>query len=1324
MDGSVADGAGDDLAQGGLYTIDADKPAGGGVIRDDVFSGDTFDGATAVRSENGGSLASRVDALLAMTDDDDGDDDEGTQSVTGVRPLGSQAAMSLDPLDLQLGPAGVDETLTGVRSWPRAVSQPIPEAIDDQPHPREHVRVEFEAVPEPIAAPPVRAVGDVAADLESHGDPIPEFEAELEPSRTGERPVHVHADPIPEFEAELEPSRTGEPAVLATPGLAARLANADDELADLDDMIVAESAPLAQSPDQAPVAAAPVPPPPVAPRPIAPMVPPLIPRPIAGAPPPIPRLPGGAPPPIPRPPPRPPVPAIPSPPRTQPIVTIPSPPAVPVVPVVHVPPPPPVLHVPPLAQVAAAPEPIAAEVDLSEPSIPLDTDGFDEVSEVGEELGDSDVVLAPVADGMEPSSVTATVVPEQPIESQLEIPTVVERAIADLGEAALEKRAADLSRDLDAATERGEIAGLAYELGELFERRLADEARAVKAFGRALQTDPSLRANLWAIRRVFYRRGLWPNLIKLIDAELRFARSDAEKAELLSEKGLVQADRLGQPVEARATFEQAAALDPGALVPLYQLERLTAQAGDDDALAAVWAKLADAAERPERVLVYLLALVGHHAERGVDGVADATALLDRASALGVDDERVASERLRIAELSGDPDTILAALEAQAQLLMTRFGLAGQPDAAAVRAPGSPLDRATGLRLRLVAIRRRQAQIARTAAGIGPGVAPTTDAARAHAERAWDFLQQGLALAPGEALLLGDLADLAEELGRFDELAELVESWQALEGDPGRALMLSIRRADALVRSGQRDQARALFGSLEASAPGFLPITALIERDALGSGDSIALARAYASAADAARLGTTFGPGQAHDPDPASAAALFVAAAEVWAYDAADSGDGRPDAEARAALEQARLLVPDYAPANQALVALHERAGRIDPAAEILEREAAAADPDVRTAALERLARLYRDHGRAADAVRVEQRLLAAAPDDVRLAWRVDVGLDEIGDHAARIDHLASIARRDPDPARRGIALATAARLAEVQGDRARAIELHRATLAVWPADRAARAAIIDLLRAESRWDELVSERRAEAAELADGATAIRALREAAWVLEDRLGRPADAALAYRELLDRSPDDAHALAGLIRCRAAAGDRDGLIAALEQRLDAATGRAAVTAAIELALAQERAGRVDDALDSYRRALVSGGADRDVGDAVAAAAMVDLAVARGDTAARVEAMTALAQGTTSPLFGRALREDIGWLYALVLEDFDQAAEAFAAATGAASGDGSTDAAAPRGALLGAALIAARRADTAEMSLAYERLAVALREGDDGGLVGPTAA
>ena len=40
------------------------------------------------------------------------------------------------------------------------------------------------------------------------------------------------------------------------------------------------------------------------------------------------------------------------------------------------------------------------------------------------------------------------------------------------------------------------------------------------------------------------------------------------------------------------------------------------------------------------------------------------------------------------------------------------------------------------------------------------------------------------------------------------------------------MTLSIRRADALLRGGQRDEARALLASLEATAPGFIVLTSL------------------------------------------------------------------------------------------------------------------------------------------------------------------------------------------------------------------------------------------------------------------------------------------------------------------------------------------------------------------------------------------------------------------------------------------------------------------------------------------------------------------
>jgi len=98
-------------------------------------------------------------------------------------------------------------------------------------------------------------------------------------------------------------------------------------------------------------------------------------------------------------------------------------------------------------------------------------------------------------------------------------------------------------------------------------------------------------------------------------------------------------------------------------------------------------------------------------------------------------------------------------------------------------------------------------------------------------------------------------------------------------------------------------------------------------------------------------------------------------------------------------------------------------------------------------------------------------------------------------------------------------------------------------------------------------------------------------------------------------------------------------------------------------------------------------------------AALALADLAAGRADTVMRLEATSALAGRVTDPQLGAALAEDSGWMYALVLEDFDRSAQSFAAAI-ALDPD-------RRGALLGAALVASRRGDPAGLSAAYDGLA-----------------
>jgi tetratricopeptide (TPR) repeat protein len=882
---------------------------------------------------------------------------------------------------------------------------------------------------------------------------------------------------------------------------------------------------------------------------------------------------------------------------------------------------------------------------------------------------------------------TPNIVVDQPLEAHLESPTVIDRALAELGDAGGEARAAAMAKELDATLDPAAGAFLAYELGEHYERRLADEARAVKSYGKALSLDASLRPNLWAIRRVFYRRGLWPNLTKLIGAEVEYARDDHERADLLLEKARVSANHANNLQEAREALDEAVRIAPAHQGALLELERVVAKSGDAAALLDVWELLAEAVEHPVRKVTYWLE-VGRAAasEKGGKDYARAQAAFERAEQLaGLGDpglaERVAREKLRIAELHGGPADIVASIDALATLLLAAFGLAGSPAELSLAQEGAT-ERATQIRREIVALRRRQAQLVR---------AETPD-------QAWDVLQQALALAPGEPLVLADLTELAEELGRYDDLAELVQSWQAVEGDPGRAMALSIRRADALLRGGQRDQARALLQSLEATAPGFIVLTSAAERDALAGNNPADLAATYLTAAQAAQLGTWLGPGQTPTPDPNAAIALYVQAAELLAYEV---GGEQAIEDARSALGKALELPGASTVALEALTELDDATGNLGPALARLQAAAEAAENvDTKRAIHDRAIRLARSHGDLESALALERANVALAPTDLPQLWRLESTLAQLGRDDDRAQVLSDLAVAETDATRRGTAFLAAARLRERGGQVETATDLYRQVLALWPDDAFARESLIDLLRAQERWAELVTERRGEARSLSDAA-ARRALREAAWVLEVRANDPAQAAQVYDEWLARLPDDRAALEGSARCRAAFGDRIGEVTTRRQiaELDPTPETQWL-----LARALERAGQFDEAADVYRALAVS--EEPSVAATSAALALADLAAGRADTVMRVEAAATLAGRTTEPRLGAALAEDSGWMYALVLEDFDRAGQSFEAAVQLEPGR--------RGALLGAALVAARRGDPVALAAAYDGLATTLQMPD----------
>jgi tetratricopeptide (TPR) repeat protein len=544
------------------------------------------------------------------------------------------------------------------------------------------------------------------------------------------------------------------------------------------------------------------------------------------------------------------------------------------------------------------------------------------------------------------------------------------------------KRAEQLRRELDQAEAPARVGELAYELGELYIRRLDDEASAIKEYGRALQADPSLRANLWAIRKVFYRRGLWPNLVKLIGAELRFASNDREKTDLLVERGNVLLNHEEDVVGARESFEQAIEIEPNNVQALLALERIARSLNYHNLLWQTLEGLAEASNQPDRKVAFLVELAREYRLSG-SHFEEARETLARATEQKALPNAVAVEREALARAMDDSAALAASLERRVATQVESFGPAGVPSPE--EAAEHP-DIAQRLRL-IVAMRRHQAQL---------------HLRDEDTEGAWSCMQEALTVSPHDALVLVDLAEMAERLGRYDELAEIVAMREFGEVDPNRALGLALRRASALARAGKKDQAEELLSARAQGNPGYLPLVAGRELNAGERQDWYKLAALQGELGDAIRLGTSFGPGADIEPEPANAAIHYIVAGDLLRFGA---GAG---AQAAERYIQALELVPDDETATDALVSLYVAQGQFALAAPVLERQAEQTQGASAQRSLFSLATVYMFLGRREEELAVLRRLEEQATDAEKPELRSRVV--ELLRELQRYDELASMLR--------------------------------------------------------------------------------------------------------------------------------------------------------------------------------------------------------------------------------------------------------------------------------------------------------------------------
>jgi tetratricopeptide (TPR) repeat protein len=788
---------------------------------------------------------------------------------------------------------------------------------------------------------------------------------------------------------------------------------------------------------------------------------------------------------------------------------------------------------------------------------------------------------------------------------------------------------------------------LQLELGALWDR-LGAPARAVEWLARARRADPARAAPcLAALDRLCAAAERWAEEDEVLDALAARAEGTA-RAALLARQAALREARLADPEGARASAEAALAADPGDLPALRVRARLALAAGDAGPQVDLAAALAAAGERTEAAAAARAALgagldLEAHAERLDAACAAAGAPAERAAiaelgaarheaagragaaaaawleagrrhdeagvaaratdalerALAADpacEEAFALLRARLAA-AGDPAALARlladqaeraadadarrALHAEAGELLERLGqpelaliqwcraLQCEPLDASAAAAAGRLAAAGGALDELAALWEGIAEQHQGAARVHALCAlgrlragPLGDAAGA--EAAWRAALEADPAAgePREALA----AALATE-GRQAELAALLEWTLGAARGPARAALL--RRLAALREQRLGDAAGALdaWRALAATEPGAADAAAGVERLAEQLGRWQELHDALAARA-------------------AAAPALLARCADLCEERLGDLD--RAVAHAEALLD----ADPASAAALERLARLHGRRGEPARRAAALERHALlAADAAERAALWLAAAGTRRELGDRAGAERALRDALRAAPASRPALAALAALHEEAGDAALALDALERLAAAAPDDAEAADAWARAARVHARRGDDA-------AARAAWRRVADAAPAHLEALRALRAAAERDGDRATargllerEALACAEPAERARLCGELARVHRDGRGDAVAAARWLAELLAAAPDDGGAARALADLHLAGGDAAAAepLYALAAAADpgAAGPREAARRWHRLALARERLGRADEALEAERRA-----------------------------------------------------------------------------------------------------------------------------------------
>ncbi|HVU04440.1 MAG TPA: tetratricopeptide repeat protein [Polyangiaceae bacterium] len=676
---------------------------------------------------------------------------------------------------------------------------------------------------------------------------------------------------------------------------------------------------------------------------------------------------------------------------------------------------------------------------------------------------------------------------------------------------------------------------LHYEIARAAELGADDLERARTHYGHARELLPEHLPTIRGARRVLFSLGNATDALPLYDAEAKLLADPHDKAMLLYEKGTLLEDRLSQRKEARKAYAAAVALDEANPTILKAFERASV-------LAAEWD---DVEKTQEREANAVSSDVRHRA-----------ALLTARAAV-IDARKNDPERaieLYQTALSVDPHapgalsalkTLLYAHERYRELVQVLEEEALQSKDAETRA--------------LARYRVARLYLERLGA----------------LDEAIQALESAVKDAPGDSLVLGELAR-AYELGkRWGKLAAVLEAAANGAASAGDRVALMHRIAQIHEeRLGDADRAMDWYRRALDADPAYVPALQALGKLYAERGHFTALIAMHLGEAGASR-------------DVTRRAAAHARVAEILERKLQNL-DQAIEHHARAL-----GLLPGYAPSFKSLVRLYETGGRFRELCELYERAVdQARDDETKITFLFKIGRVQEDSLRSPLAALaayqrilvIDERHMGALHAVQRAAERGEAWEDLV----AALDLEAT---KVSDAETRASLLHRAAEVSEDnRGDLDGAVLRYRKILAGDAKYAPALASLGRLLYRLGRFEELLATYQMELAVTGPGLPTAALRYKMGELAEERLGKDEEAISQYRAAVDADPRHLTAIRAVTRLLGVKGDFREVVRYSElecKALEDKTARA--RAALRVAEVYEhRLGDRVKALEAYERAL----------------------------------------------------------------------------------------------------------------------------------------